>query len=71
MYQKLLIQLAIYLFKTYLLPRFRIRQGLALNKMSDKVVASKRNPLDFDTVGDVREHADEALKEIFEEFEDK
>ncbi len=68
MWQKLGIQLAIYLFKTYLLSTIRVKQGAALNKMSDRIVESKRNPINYDTIGDVREKADKALDEIFSEF---
>jgi hypothetical protein len=70
MIQKLLLQLAITLFRQFLLPKIKVRSYKILNDMSDKVMDSDYNPVDKETIGDIRQHADDALDKLFEEIDE-
>jgi len=67
MIQKLIFQLALALFKAYLLPALKSKSHKLLNTMSDNVMGSEYNPIDKDTVGDIRKHADKAIDELLDE----
>ena len=47
----------------------KAKSHLALNKMADKVIESDKNPISYETIGDIRKHADKAIDELFEEWE--
>lgn len=68
MIKSLLLKLAVALYKKYILPEILNNADKALNNMAERIVRSEMNPIDVNTINEIKQEARQTVEYIFNRF---